>query len=92
MDTTGTTDTGATGDTGSGTTSCMPITEDDSAIGAMCLDNQDCPAGYTCFDSGGIVPSFNCEILCEEDCDCPGQLECVEMNIKGQMWMQCSPP
>ncbi len=70
----------------------MPITDDPSAIGDDCEIGADqCPAGYTCQGMSGIVFDSLCEIICEEDCDCPDAHSCQMMQDKVGMWMQCNP-
>lgn len=82
---------GSSSDAGT-TAACEPITEDASAIGQKCVGNGDCPAGYTCQTINGIQAQHLCQILCEETCECPDGLSCVEVEDKLMIpWHQCAP-
>lgn len=70
---------------------CEPITEDPSGIGGECINDVDCPAGYTCQGFAGIVFQLSCQILCTQDCECPLGYTCVEIADKsGSTWHQCA--
>jgi hypothetical protein len=101
-DSTGTTDgTGTTGGSttegstegsttgGSTTEACEPITEDASGIGVDCMNDGECPEGYTCQAFEGIVLQQLCQILCTQDCECPAGLTCIEVSDKSGSWHQC---
>ena len=67
----------------------LPITEDGSAVGQTCMDAP-CPEGYTCQDIQGFQFQQLCEIICEEDCDCPEDHVCAMHNDKTMIpWFQC---
>lgn len=69
---------------------CQPITEDPSGIGGECINDVDCPAGYTCQPFAGIVFQLSCQILCTQDCECPAGYTCDEIADKsGSTWHQC---
>lgn len=90
---TGGTSTGGASTGGStGTGPCVPLAADGSKIGATCGDAIDCPTGYTCHATAGIVVSHNCAILCEEDCQCPMNLPCVMKSDKAMTWKECDKP
>ena len=84
-----TTDTGGTG--GAGGSACDPKVTDASGIGLECEKDDDCAAGYTCQEFGGIVATHSCQILCVESCECPSGLSCVEVSDKMNTWTQCGP-
>lgn len=70
---------------------CEPITEDPSGIGGECINDVDCPAGYTCQPFAGIVFQLSCQILCTQDCECPAGYTCAEIADKsGSTWHQCA--
>lgn len=94
-----TTSTGTTGET-TGTTGetsstddgepCVPITEDASGIGVACEVDGDCLPGYTCQPFQGIVQQLSCQVRCEQTCECPAGLACLEVADKsGASWFQC---
>lgn len=86
---TGTSDSSGTSATESGEV-CEPITEDASGIGLECENDGDCLDGYTCQAFQGIVLTRQCQILCEQTCQCPAGLGCVEIADKsGVPWHQC---
>jgi hypothetical protein len=90
--TTGSTDgsTGGSTTSGSTTEACDPITEDPSGIGVDCLSDLECLPGYTCQPFEGFVFQMTCQILCEQDCDCPMGYVCFEVADKsGSVWHQC---
>lgn len=69
---------------------CEPITDDPSFIGGECINDVDCPDGYTCQPFAGIVFQLSCQILCMEDCECPLGYTCLEIADKsGATWHQC---
>lgn len=69
---------------------CQPITEDPSGIGGECINDVDCPVGYTCQPFAGIVFQLSCQILCTQDCECPAGYTCLEIADKsGSTWHQC---
>ena len=68
---------------------CSPITDDASAIGQDCMNGQACPMGYTCQPFIGFVLEERCQILCNEDCDCPQGTNCEMVQDKANVWMQC---
>ncbi len=71
-------------------TGCSPITDDASAIGTDCVVDDQCPDGYTCQPFEGFVLQMQCQILCEETCECPMGLTCNETADKsGATWSQC---
>jgi hypothetical protein len=88
-----TTTTETTGSTSATTDSgevCDPITEDASAINNACNSDLDCPADYTCQPFQGIVLQMTCQVLCEQTCQCPAGLSCIEIADKsGATWGQC---
>lgn len=89
--TSGTTDAtvGTTATTDSGEP-CVPITEDPSGIGSECSNDGDCLDGYTCQAFQGIVLQMTCQVLCEQTCECPAGLACIEVADKsGVAWQQC---
>lgn len=90
---TGESDTSGT-DTGEGSSSsgdvCEPaadgaaIHQDCGPMGAMC------PPGYTCQPFSGIVDQLSCQILCEDDCECPEGTTCNEVtDMTMTIWHQC---
>ncbi len=84
---------GATGGGGNGGTGgCGLITEDASKIGVDCSNGGACPTGYTCHEFQGITVTKTCEILCEEDCQCPTGTLCVMRSDKATSWKQCEKP
>lgn len=90
---TGGTGTGGANTGGStGTGPCTPLAADGSKIGATCGDDTNCPTGYTCHETAGIVVSKNCAILCEEACQCPMNLACVTKSDKAMTWKECDKP
>lgn len=85
---TSTTDTSST--TQGTETGCAPITEDATAIGQDCESDAQCPDGYTCQTFVGIELQMQCQILCEQTCECPMGLMCNETVDKGGVpWSQC---
>ncbi len=84
------TDTGTGTSTGTDTDSCQPITEDASAIGVDCRNDGDCPPEYTCQPFIGVAFQQTCQILCEEDCECPMGLTCTFTEDKMGSWFQCT--
>jgi len=87
----GATTTGTGGMGGAGGSACDPKVTDASGIGLECEKDDDCAAGYTCQEFGGVVPMQSCQILCVESCECPSGLSCVEVSDKMNTWRQCSP-
>ena len=84
---------GATGGGGNGGTGgCGLITEDASKIGVDCSNGGLCPTGYTCHEFQGITVTKSCEILCEQDCQCPTGTLCVMRSDKATSWKQCEKP
>jgi hypothetical protein len=67
---------------------CVPLTEDDSAIGTNCADAV-CPPEYTCQGHDGFVFQQLCAILCTEDCECPTGYTCTMQADKNSQWMEC---
>jgi hypothetical protein len=82
---------GTSGDgDGDGTTAgCTPVTMDSSAIDEACVDDGDCPAGYTCQGFNGFVFVQSCQILCNETCERPSGLSCITVSDKLGSWTQC---
>ena len=87
------TSTGSDTGFGSGDTSaaCTPITEDGSAVGSNCAGGQMCPDGYTCQPFNGVIVQEQCQILCEDECECPADHTCNLFIDKVATWMACVP-
>ena len=47
-----------------------------TCAGGECINDVDCPAGYTCQPFAGIVFQLSCQILCTQDCECPAGYTC----------------
>ncbi|MCA9605729.1 MAG: hypothetical protein KC619_09050 [Myxococcales bacterium] len=72
---------------------CTPITEDASKIGMTCSpDGVPCDTGYTCEELHGIVRTFFCQIVCSDDCDCPGGTTCQPFSDKSGTRHFCQAP
>ena len=53
------------------------------AIGKSCTPaGTECPAGYSCESLAGAVLTFGCQILCDDDCDCPTGTMCQPFTDK----------
>ena len=69
---------------------CVPITEDPSGVGIQCESDMDCLPGYSCQPFQGIVLQTSCQVLCEQTCECPAGLACLDVADKsGMAWHQC---
>lgn len=78
--------------TSTNTDTCVPSTTDGSKVGAACTGNDsDCPTGYICQSFDGITVTYHCAILCDADCQCPGNLKCQMFSDKGKTWKECTP-
>lgn len=72
-------------------TGCAPITDDATAIGTDCMADLDCPDGYTCQPFQGFDLQMQCQVLCEQTCECPVGFTCTETVDKtGVSWFQCN--
>lgn len=60
----------------------MDQTDTEPMRSVMCEADSDCPAGFVCFDSGGLV-SY-CELPCTTRSECPEGLYCVRNDFAGR--------
>lgn len=71
---------------------CVPVAANASAIGLACSpDSAMCPAGYQCTQFSGAIVSYNCEIGCAADCECPAETRCVPVVDKAGTRLLCQP-
>jgi hypothetical protein len=60
------------------------------ALNNLCTDDTDCPAGFVCQTSNGIVASHSCQIRCDDPTfSCPCGTACSDHSDKGASWRQC---
>ncbi len=78
-------------DSGETTAVCTPVTDDASAVGSDCTGGAMCPDGYTCQPFNGVFLQEQCQILCEDDCECPADHTCNQFIDKVATWMACVP-
>lgn len=75
----------ATTDTG-----CAPLANNLSANGMRCTPSgSECPAGYACTVTSGVVASYACEIRCRMDCECPSGSVCGTFTDKAGPRRRC---
>lgn len=70
--------------------SCTRPTTDTGSIGTTCTAGRDtCAAGYTCQVHSGIIATYNCQITCRTDCECPTTLSCQSIVDKSGSHGEC---